>query len=58
MVLKNYKYSILFFLNTLRCNHLQIKIKTKKSCVIGEAKTKFFATIINWYLYQLTVANY
>ena len=32
--------------------------RTKKSCVIGQAKTKFFATIVNWYKYQLTVANY
>ena len=28
----------------------------KKSCVIGEAKIKFFATIVNWYKYQLTIA--
>ena len=33
MVLKNYKYSILLFLNTLRCNHLSTKIKTKKKKV-------------------------
>ena len=31
--------------------------RTKKSCVIGEAKTKFFATIVNWYKYQLTVTS-
>ena len=31
--------------------------KTKKSCVIGEAKTKFFATTVNWYKYQLTVVS-
>ena len=27
--------------------------RTKKSCVIGEAKAKFVATIVNWYKYQL-----
>ena len=32
--------------------------RTKKSCVIGKVKTKFFATIVNWYKYQLTVASY
>ena len=31
--------------------------RTKKSCVIGEIKTKFFATTINWYKYQFTVAS-
>ena len=31
--------------------------RTKKSCVIGEAKTKFFATTVNWYKYQLTVVS-
>ena len=31
--------------------------RTKKSCVIGEDKTKFFATTVNWYKYQLTVAS-
>ena len=31
--------------------------RTKKSCVIGEVKAKFFATTINWYKYQLTVAS-
>ena len=30
--------------------------RTKKSCVIGETKAKFFSTILNWYKYQLTVA--
>ena len=29
IVLKNYKYSKLLFLNTLRCNHLSTKAKTK-----------------------------
>ena len=29
----------------------------KKSCVIGETKTKFFATTVNQYKYQLTLAN-
>ena len=29
--------------------------RTNKTCVIGEAKAKFFATIVNWYKYQLTV---
>ena len=29
----------------------------KKSCVIGEFKTKLFVTIINWYNYWLTVAS-
>ena len=27
--------------------------RTKKSWVIGEAKAKFVATIVNWYKYQL-----
>ena len=31
--------------------------RTKKSGVIGEIKTKFFATTINWYKYQFTVAS-
>ena len=32
--------------------------KTKKLCVIREAKAKFFfATIINWHKYQLTIAS-
>ena len=31
--------------------------RTKKSCVIGETKTKFFAIIINQYKYQLTVVS-
>ena len=31
--------------------------RTKKSYVIGEAKTKFFATTVNWYKYQLIVAS-
>ena len=31
--------------------------RTKKLCVIEEVKTKFFATIVNWYKYQLIVAN-
>ena len=31
--------------------------KTKKSCVIGETKAKFFATTENWYKYQLTMAS-
>ena len=30
--------------------------RTKKSCVIGEAKAKCFAAIVNGYKYQLTVA--
>ena len=29
----------------------------KKSCVIGEAKIKFFVTTLNWYKYQLTTAS-
>ena len=29
----------------------------KKQCVIGEIKTKFFATTVNWYKFQLTVAS-
>ena len=29
--------------------------RTKKLCVIEETKTKFFATIVNQYKYQLTV---
>ena len=29
----------------------------KKKSVIGEAEAKFFATIVNWYKYQLTVAS-
>ena len=28
--------------------------RTKKSCVIGEGKAKFFSTTLNWYKYQLT----
>ena len=32
--------------------------RTKKSCVIGEVKVKFFAIIVNWYKYQLAVASY
>ena len=32
--------------------------RTKKSCVIGEVKSKLFATTVNWYKYQLTVASY
>ena len=36
----------------------QKKYKIKnKSCVIGEVKTKVFATTVNWYKYQLTVAS-
>ena len=31
--------------------------RTKKSCVIGEAKTKFFTTTVNQYKYQLTVPS-
>ena len=31
--------------------------RTNKTCVIGEAKAKFFATIVNWYKYQLTVTS-
>ena len=31
--------------------------RTKKSCVTGKAKAKIFATIVNWYKYQLTVAS-
>ena len=31
--------------------------RIKNSCVIGETKTKFFATTINWYKYQLTAAS-
>ena len=31
--------------------------RTNKTCVIGETKAKFFATIVNWYKYQLTVAS-
>ena len=31
--------------------------RTKKLCVIGEDKAKFFAIKINWYKYQLTVAS-
>ena len=30
--------------------------RTKKSCIIGEAKAKFYATTVNQYKYQLTVA--
>ena len=29
----------------------------KKSCVIGEVKAKFFATIVNWYKCQLSVVS-
>ena len=29
----------------------------KKSCVIGEAKTHFFTTTVNWYKYQLTITS-
>ena len=33
--------------------------RTKKSCVIEETKTKtkFFATTVNWYKYQLTIKS-
>ena len=31
--------------------------RTRKSCVIGEVKAKFFAITVNWYKYQLTVAS-
>ena len=31
--------------------------KAKKSCVIGEVKANFFATTVNQYKYQLTVAS-
>ena len=31
--------------------------RTKNSCVIREAKVKLFATTVNWYKYQLTVAS-
>ena len=31
--------------------------RTKKISIIEETKTKFFATTINWYKYQLTVAS-
>ena len=31
--------------------------RTKKLCVIGETEVKFFATTINWYKYQLTIAS-
>ena len=31
--------------------------RTKKSCVIGEAKTNFFATTVNMYKYQLAVTS-
>ena len=31
--------------------------RTKKSYVIGETKTNFFTTIVNWYKYQLTIAS-
>ena len=31
---------------------------TKKPCVIGKTKVKCFATTINWYKYQWTVASY
>ena len=31
--------------------------RTNKTCVIGEAKAKFFATIVNWYNYQLIVTS-
>ena len=29
--------------------------RTKNSCIIGEAENKFFAIIVNWYKYQLTI---
>ena len=32
--------------------------RTKKSCVIGRAKSKFFVITINWYKYLLTIASY
>ena len=31
--------------------------RTQKPCVIGEAKSNFFATTVNWYKYQLTVVS-
>ena len=33
------------------------QITKKKSCVIGEVKTKFFATTVNWYKWELAVAS-
>ena len=32
--------------------------RIKKSCIIGEVKTKFFAITVNWYKYQLNVVSY
>ena len=32
--------------------------RTKKSCVIGEVKAKFFAITVNWYKNQLTLVSY
>ena len=31
--------------------------RTKKLCVIKKVKAKFFASTVNWYNYQLTVAS-
>ena len=31
--------------------------KPKKPCVIGEVKTNFFATTVNWYKYQFVIAS-
>ena len=47
MVLTNYKYIKLLFLNTLRCNHLSIKTKTKI-----KKKKKFFL-ILGWLGYEV-----
>ena len=38
-------------------NNFTIKKQKKKLCVIGEAKTKLFVTILNWYKYWLTIAS-
>ena len=31
--------------------------RTKKPCVIGKVKAKFFTTTVNWYKYQLIVVS-
>ena len=38
-------------------NKLFYHERTKKSCVIGEGKAKFFEPLVNQYKYQLTVAS-
>ena len=48
--------NFIFVVAPLLPNYFTTK-EQKKSCVIGEIKANFFATIVNWYKYHLTVVS-